>query len=96
VYKRAPNIEVRGKGKHANSDSAVTKNPENQWFSGQWHRTDLFGQFLAGPEDATAKALLWPMEQHNLLPSGLYRRPRSFTGSCARKGARGLYRRSGM
>jgi len=31
-----------------------------------------------------------------LLLSGLYRRPRSFTGSCATSGARGLYRRLGI
>ena len=32
----------------------------------------------------------------HLLTSGLYRRPRSFTGSCTSFGARGLYRRLGL
>jgi len=40
------------------------------------------------------------MDYENLLPSGLYRRPRSFTGSCVAAfyalDACGLYRRSGM
>ena len=37
-------------------------------------------------------------QSERLLPSGLYRRPRSFTGSCARAPmcACGLYRRSGL
>ena len=68
---------------HAQTGSLATKKPENQM---------ALGARGAKP------GLQRPCSLY-LLSSGLYRRPRSFTGSCTCqkwRGARGLYRRSGM
>jgi len=53
----------------------------------QTRREDLFGETGSLGRGMRPAA--------SLLPSGLYRRPRSLTGSCA-WGACGLYRRSGV